>query len=214
MEQLNKDKLDQMPLEVQIKYINNELKTGGASLTKICKAIGIGRSTVAQRAKSKGFVFDKGLNQYVKIDKVTDIIKTTTPTATKVQDGKIQEIVKEQKSDIVFNSVGVIPSNSSVAQVEYNEINGQKMDYILSKLDTLEEMIKIFEAKKESIGLGNNDIIIDLIDDRHLDPKPRSMRINSFVLKEWDKFCNENRYYQKMDLVSMALKEYIENHRK
>lgn len=88
------------------------------------------------------------------------------------------------------------------------------MGYILSKINTLEEMIRIFEAKKENVGSDNQDIIIELIDDRHLNPKPRSFRVNCFVLNDWDQFCNENRYYQKMDLVSMALKEYMERHKK
>lgn len=110
--------------------------------------------------------------------------------------------------------MGVITSNGDVVKAEKQEINGHKIGYILSKFDTLEEMIRIFEAKKESVGSGDQDIVIDLIDDRHLDPKPRSFRVNTFVLNDWDQFCNENRYYQKMDLVSMALKEYIERHKK
>lgn len=66
MEQLNKNQFDQMPLNDQIKYINNELRKEGSSLTGICKEIGIARSTVRERSKKQGFIFDKKLNQYVK----------------------------------------------------------------------------------------------------------------------------------------------------
>lgn len=214
MEYLNKDQLDKMPLDDQIKYINNELMKEGSSLTGVCKAIGIGRSTVRERFKKLGFIFDKGSNQYIKIDKSPDINQTTTSTATKIQDIKIQEVVKKKNSGVAVNSLDVITSNGDVVKAEKQEINGHKIGYILSKFDTLEEMIRIFEAKKESVGSGDQDIVIDLIDDRHLDPKPRSFRVNTFVLNDWDQFCNENRYYQKMDLVSMALKEYIERHKK
>lgn len=214
MSRLNKEKLDQLTVEDQIKYINSQLKTEGSSLTGVCKEIGIGRTTIRERAKKQGFIFDKGLNQYIKMNKTPDIIQTATPTATKIKDKNIQENMMQNSEDVVVNSVGVVPSNSDVIQVENQGIDAHKMGYILSKFDTLEEMIKIFEAKKESVGSGGQDIIIDLIDDRHLDPKPRSMRINAFVLNDWDKFCNENRYYQKMDLVSMALKEYMERHKK
>lgn len=214
MEYLNKDQLDKMPLDDQIKYINNELMKEGSSLTGVCKAIGIGRSTVRERFKKLGFIFDKGSNQYIKIDKSPDINQTTTSTATKIHDIKIQEVVKKKNSGVAVNSLDVITSNGDVVKAEDQEINGHKIGYILSKFDTLEEMIRIFEAKKESVGSGDQDIVIDLIDDRHLDPKPRSFRVNAFVLNDWDQFCNENRYYQKMDLVSMALKEYIERHKK
>lgn len=96
MEYLNKDQLDKMPLDDQIKYINNELMKEGSSLTGVCKAIGIGRSTVRERFKKLGFIFDKGSNQYIKIDKSPDINQTTTSTATKIQDIKIQEVVKKK----------------------------------------------------------------------------------------------------------------------
>lgn len=217
MEQLNKNQLDKMTLEDQIKYINNELMKEGSSITGVCKAIGIGRSTVRERFKKLGFVFDKGSNQYIKIDKSPGIIQTTTPTATNKsedQDTKIQELTKGNNSGVAFNNSDVVHFDNGIVMTEDQEINGQKMGYILSKFDTLEEMIRTFEAKKESVGLGDQDIVIDLIDDRHLDPKPRSFRVNAFVLNDWDQFCNENRYYQKMDLVSMALKEYIERHKK
>ena len=214
MEQLNKNQFDQMPLNDQIKYINNELRKEGSSLTGICKEIGIARSTVRERSKKQGFIFDKKLNQYVKNVNKPDIIQTATTTATKNQNKKTQENMIQNSEEVVVNNVDVVQNNNDVINAGDQEINGQKMGYILSKFDTLEEMIRIFEAKKESVGSGDQDIIIDLIDDRHLNPKPRSMRINAFVLNDWDKFCNENRYYQKMDLVSMTLKEYIERHKK
>lgn len=210
MEHINKDQLDKMLLEDQIKYINNELRKDGSSLTGVCKAIGIGRTTVRERAKKQGFIFDKGLNQYIKVENMPNNSGRVTPTDTKKskgQDPKIQEMIKKNNSD-------VISFNNGVVMTDDPEINSHKMGYILSKINTLEEMIRIFEAKKESVGSGDQDIIIDLIDDRHLNPKPRSFRVNSFVLNDWDQFCNENRYYQKMDLVSMALKEYMERHKK
>lgn len=210
MQHINKDQLDQMLLEDQIKYINNELRKEGSSLTGVCKAIGIGRTTVRERAKKQGFIFDKGLNQYIKVENTPNNSGRVTPTDTKkskYQSPRIQEISKKNNSDVVSFNNGVVMTDDQ-------EINSHKMGYILSKFNTLEEMIRIFEAKKESVGSGDQDIIIDLIDDRHLDPKPRSFRVNSFVLNDWDQFCNENRYYQKMDLVSMALKEYMERHKK
>lgn len=210
MKQLNKDQLDQMPLEDQIKYINNELRKEGSSLTGVCKTIGIGRTTVRERAKKQGFIFDKGLNQYVKIGKAPDIIQTTTPTATNKsedQDTKIPEVTKRNNSDVV-------PFNTGVVEAEKYFKYGHTLDYIDSNIDLIKDFFEKIKENKKNIPEGSKDIVIDLIDDRHLDPKPRSFRVNTFVLNDWDQFCNENRYYQKMDLISMALKEYIERHKK
>lgn len=214
MEQLSKDQLDQMPLEDQIKYINNELKKEKASLTGVCKAIGIGRTTVRERAKKLGFIFDKGLNKYVKNINKPDTIQTATPTATKNQDTKIQEVTKENNSGVSVDNSDVVSFNNGVVEVENYFKYEHTLDYIDSNIDLIKEFFEKIKENKKNIPEGSKDIVIDLIDDRHLDPKPRSFRVNSFVLNDWDQFCNENRYYQKMDLVSMALKEYIENHRK
>ena len=57
-----------------------------------------------------------------------------------------------------------------------------------------------------------NYITIDLVDDKHLKPKPKSIRINEFIYQEWQEFCNR-QHYSKMDLISMALKEYMEKYK-
>ena len=57
-------------------------------------------------------------------------------------------------------------------------------------------------------------IVINLVDDKHLSPKPKSIRINEFVYRDWQKFCEDNKYHSKQELISMALKEYMKNHSK
>ena len=54
-------------------------------------------------------------------------------------------------------------------------------------------------------------ITIDLEDDKHLSQAPKSMRVNKYVYKEWQEFC-EGLPYSKKDLFSMALKEYMEKY--
>lgn len=57
-----------------------------------------------------------------------------------------------------------------------------------------------------------NYLIINLVEDKHLNPKPKSIRINEFVYQDWQQFCDE-KHYNKQDLISMALKEYIEKYK-
>lgn len=92
MEQLNKNQFDQMPLNDQIKYINNELRKEGSSLTGICKEIGIARSTVRERSKKQGFIFDKKLNQYVKNVNKPDIIQTLRQPLQKIRIRRLRRI--------------------------------------------------------------------------------------------------------------------------
>ena len=121
---------------------------------------------------------------------------------------------------------------------EFNKLNFlDKIDYINTRLRKGQTVIRI----REDIGIGEkalqkeikangykysskekqyisttetttNYISINLIDDKHLNPKPKSIRINEFVYKDWQQFC-ENKHYSKQDLISMALKEYMEKYK-
>ena len=81
----------------------------------------------------------------------------------------------------------------------------------------LQEHIILLETQVESLKeeiekLEDSVIVIDLMDDTDLNASPKSIRINFFVWDEWQEFCDKNDQYSKKQLVSMALKEYMEKH--
>ena len=93
--------------------------------------------------------------------------------------------------------------------------HGEIQNYISGNFDILKEIIEKYKATTESTTTSTtNKIIINLVDDKYLNPKPKSIRINEFVYQDWQMFCEENKLYSKQELISMALKEYMENHGK
>ncbi len=68
------------------------------------------------------------------------------------------------------------------------------------------------EFKKEVDELRKPDIEINLIDDSEINSSPKSVRINAFVWEDWQQFCEHNNDYSKKQLISMALKEFMEKH--
>lgn len=90
--------------------------------------------------------------------------------------------------------------------------------WIYDKLTkALQEHIALLEVQVESLKeeiekLEDSVIVIDLMDDTDLNASPKSIRINFFVWDEWQDFCDKNDQYSKKQLVSMALKEYMEKH--
>lgn len=76
-----------------------------------------------------------------------------------------------------------------------------------------EILIEIIEKYKSTTNIvqNNNNIVIDLPSNKS---ELTSFRVNSEILKEFNKFAKNNNQYRKIDIVSMALKEYIENHKK
>lgn len=217
MEPLTKGQFDQLKIKDQVKYINTQLEKERASLTGVCKEIGIGRSTVRERFKKVGFVFDKNINKYVKSNNVNGSV---TPCVTKNKDDKVQlKSVEEienikNNTDVIINVTDVLINNDVLTMADDQKEIGRKMGVLLNKFDTLEEMIRVFENRKESLDGGDNEIVINLIDDRHIEQKTRSFRVNAFVLSDWDQFTEKNRYHSKKDLLSMAMLEYMERHKK
>lgn len=87
------------------------------------------------------------------------------------------------------------------------------LDYLGENFDLLVEFMEKYKATTQTTTESTTSYItIDLVDDKHLNPKPKSIRINEFIYRDWQKFCDK-QHYSKMDLISMALKEYMENHK-
>ncbi len=79
------------------------------------------------------------------------------------------------------------------------------------QVDLLERQVE--EFKQELEELKNPVIEIRLLDDTDQNNSPKSVRINFFVWKEWQDFCETHEDFSKKELVSMALKEYMEKHK-
>jgi hypothetical protein len=81
---------------------------------------------------------------------------------------------------------------------------------LLQQIDELEVELK--EAREQLHELSRPDININLFDDSDINPSPKSVRVNAFVWEDWKQFCEYNNEYSKKQLISMALKEFMEKH--
>ena len=109
------------------------------------------------------------------------------------------------------------PINTTVVETNTNTLltkeKANTLDYISDNINILMDMIEKYKAStKSTTQTTTNYITIDLVDDKHLKPKPKSIRINEFIYQEWQEFCDK-QHYSKMDLISMALKEYMQKYK-
>ena len=93
----------------------------------------------------------------------------------------------------------------------FNKIKRRIAKALYLQIEELEEEVDKVKAELEE--LQRPDIHIDLKDDSELNSTPKSIRINVFVWEDWQKFCEDNEEYSKKQLVSMALKEFMEKHK-
>ena len=109
------------------------------------------------------------------------------------------------------------PINISVVETNTNTLltteKANTLDYLSNNINILMDMIEKYKTTTQTTTESTtNHITINLIDDKHLKPKPKSIRINEFIYQEWQEFCDK-QHYSKMDLISMALKEYMEKYK-
>ena len=139
---------------------------------------------------------EKALQKIVKSSgyKYNPKLKQYTPIENKI----------ENKNEMV-----VLDNTTSSLPKEQVKI----LDYLGENFDLLVEFMEKYKSTTQTTTESTTSYItIDLVDDKHLNPKPKSIRINEFIYRDWQKFCDK-QHYSKMDLISMALKEYMENHK-
>lgn len=85
------------------------------------------------------------------------------------------------------------------------EIKNNLLD-LVNNYDVLKNII---ELHRRNTSVIKQQIIIDLEDAEN---KLITLRVNEKVLNQFDEFCNNNKQYKKVDLISQALKDFINNH--
>ncbi len=191
---MTKEKFNQLEKLEQVQYINNQLKEG-YSLTKISKELGVGRSTITDRFKKVNYSYSKDSNEYIYNDSVTAVEKV-------VRDIKVKEDITIKEIDEKLNN----GSNTDVSLMSDKVVQSNLVN-LSNEYQTLIEMIELY--KKNSTILSTQ-IVIDL---ENTDNKLTTLRVNTNVLRQFNEFIDEHKEYKKVDLVSMALKEYMSNHK-
>lgn len=188
---MNKEEFNSLEVMDQIEYINKLLKKD-MTLTSISKTLDIGRSTIRDRFKKLNYRYSKELNKY--------ILNENSICNTDV----IQGNKKSLKS---INANDLKKYDDSITDVKaLDETMKSKLINVMGEYDVLMEMIELYKCNSQVL---QSNVIIDLPD---VESELTSFRVNKEILKEFNDFVKNQKEFRKIDLVSMALKEYMENH--
>lgn len=89
---------------------------------------------------------------------------------------------------------------------------------LINNSDILLEMIKAYKEKvngdgvQDNVPADNKFITIELPFEEEKDFR-KTYRVNKVIAKQFEEFCNEHKEYKVKDLLSQALKEYMEKYR-
>lgn len=168
---------------LDINYVNELLRQGN-TVKDIRTELNISEKLFQRQIKELGYKYNQKVKQYEK---------------NEVQSSTL-------KSKDYFN-IGVI--NTDIAA----DIDIKKVADLVSHYDTIKELLTWFENKEYDHDIieviQENRIEIDLDTD---ETKRTTILVNKKIYDEFNEFCQKHKEYDKKDLLSMALKEYIQKY--
>ena len=189
---MNSTDFKKLDIESKVKYVN-ELLQQGDSVDNIRTTLGIGKNYIANTFAKGGYKLN--INQYIKCD------------------------------DVVTNTTNVVKQNikPSEPKKETNNINTKDSYY-----KALEGQIKDLQKQINLINnrLDNNSITTNVVTDttsiihsdidklRNTDTTSSHYRIYKDIQEEFKAFCKEHKQYKVQDIISSAIREYLDKYNK
>lgn len=192
---MTKEEFENLNFKEKVSYLNDKLREG-KTVIRIREDLGIGEKRLQKEIKTNGYKYDNKLKQYIPNTKVNISANTISNTTSNTKDNDI--IVLEK------NTTPILKESQEAA-----------INFLEKNLEIFEMLVEKFKSNTTSNTNSNTEkpqITIELIDDKHLKPKAKAFRVNMFVYEEWQQFCETQRY-SKQDLLSMAMKEYMEKYK-
>ncbi len=189
---MDKQKFNNLDLMDQLEYVNKKL-SDGESLREISKDLNMSKTTIRNRFKKIDYVFNKDKKQYIKD---SDEYKKNI---NMLQVKPIEN--KEIKEDEYIYNTNVLTN------LEVKE----KLINIIDNYDNIEKMLKWFENQKNIVEVEEINIDTDKLIGT---VKTTTVRLYDKVWEDFRKFMKDYPEYKSMDLVSMALVEYMSKYKK
>ena len=190
---MNKTEFNNLEVMEQIEYINNQLMEGN-TLTNICKSIGIGRSTIRDRFKKVSYEYNKAINQYESIVEIIEAETIAPAGANKPIKEDIKPVLQESSNLVVGTDNEILTSLIN----NYDDMNNKLNEmYDWYKLQSSN---KVVQTEKFKVDDFEGDIVV------------RSYKLYEPIQKDFLEFCKRNNKYKVQDILSQALKEFLDKY--
>lgn len=190
---MNRADFDKLEILEQINYINTKLDTG-ATITNICKDIGIGRTTIRDRFKKYLYEYNKELNQYKSIVEVVDPMDEVCITIEPKQKSSNKVVEAEQVNNKLLENIAK----------EYKDMNNK----YTTMNKKLEEMYLWYELQSSNKVVTMNKLELENFEGEIV---TRSFKLYEPIQKEFMEYC-ANSKYKVQDLLSQAIREFLDKY--
>lgn len=195
------EELIKLDIANQIEYLNNKLGDG-LSVKEIRGELNVGEKKLQKYLKSINFKFDQKTKRYIKVTKV-------------VNDHDSKENYKDNHLVVKHNEKPRESKNNtlSVGFNDYDKLMNMISTYedISGKMDKLDEMIQWYEMQKSVIDVTPPKLEIPPTNQEVVS---RSFKVYTDVMEDFSKFCKNNNNYKVQDIISFALREFMDKYDK
>lgn len=214
-----KDEFNKLGIDNQVEYLNINLREG-LSLTKICKNIGIARSTVGGRVSKQGYIFNKEINQYVLKDKISAGRPYSKLTVSNHLTTENKAFPKNSELDYLNAESNIVSKtitncNNENSGLILNSIDSDNLTYLLKNIDILKEFI---EGNKSESSNNQVNSLEDIVNDIYKfkqekrNYKVKSLRIDENILSDFETIASElySKGINQQEFLNYILKSYID----
>lgn len=164
----------------------NKLLQEGKSVKDIRLTLSIGEKNFQKQIKELGYKYNQKIKQYEKI--------------------QAKSITLKDKS--YYSNIEVINKTDVAADIDI-----KKVADLVKHYDMIKELLTWFKNREYENDIieviKDNRIEIDIDTD---EAKRTTILVNKKIYEDFNVFCQKHKEYDKKDLLSMALKEYMKKY--
>ncbi|WP_040328395.1 hypothetical protein [Clostridium ihumii] len=202
---MTKENFNRLPINKQIDTINTLIYKLG-SINKACKEIGIAKSTVRDRFKSKGYYYNIENKKYeLEIEVISSKNEHEPINNIGNNSGDNNRNIKyyDNKLDNTEDYECKFPSITLTNQTLL------ALNFITENLGEFKKIIN----NKNVIGCNyvDSEIIMPTFNG---DNMPTTIKVNKAIWNDFSELASYYKQYSKQDIISLAFKEFIDKYRK
>ena len=190
-----------MELDDLAKYINLQLENG-RNFTEIAKKdFSCNESTLRKRLTGKRLYKRMG-NQYVR--------QCQTVDNKNINIENINDVRQSVRQDVTDKNTTQIVSETKSQSVTISPGDNEKFLGLISNYELIMKMLD--DYKKNNDKFDNfNGLVVELPAEKKKDFRI-TLRLNDVIYEEFKEFADKNKQFTVKELVSQALKEFIEKY--
>lgn len=226
---MDKEKFNSLSIDDQVIEFNALLD--GSSIRQACTQIGIAKTTVRDRFKKHGYLFNAEENKYLydKSGRIESDENTKNITASNIEKSKVKEhitssnitkdtVIKkedkdETKIDITLSNTEVTMSKEDITKSNITQINNtmilkmyEELQEVLLMKDELKELVKAKKREENIIEVEIPKLVLHAFKEA---PRAKTLKYYGEVLTMLDSFMESHKNYSQQEIVSQALYEFL-----